>query len=77
MNDVMRIMIQPYNNIQSVLETEHELETILLGIRVPMRPIPIAGIVGLVLDFPRRYAERDSLVWLSSDLDPHEPNGGK
>ena len=55
--------------IQSVLETEHKLETVLLGIRVPMRPIPVAGIVRLVLNLTCGYPESDRLVWLRSDLD--------
>ena len=58
--------------IQSVLVAEHELETVLLGIRVPMRPVPVAGIVRLILYFARRYAESDGLVRLGSDLSRYE-----
>ena len=57
---------------QSVLKPEHELETILLGVGVPMRPVPVAGIVRLILYFARRYAESDGLVRLGSDLSRYE-----
>ncbi len=57
-----------YSIIQSVLEAEHELETVLLGVRVPVGPVPVASVVGLVLDFPRRDAEGNRLVRLGRDL---------
>lgn len=52
----------------SVLEAEHELETVLLGVRVPVRPVPVASVVGLVFNFPRGDAEGNRLVRLSSNL---------
>ena len=60
----------------SVLETEHKLETVLLGVRVPMRPIPVAGIVRLVLNFASRNPECNGLIRLSSDLWLQSISGG-
>ena len=54
--------------IQSVLETEHKLETVLLGVGIPVRPVPITSIVRLILNLTRRYAEGDCLIRLSSNL---------
>ena len=51
-----------------VVQAEHKLETVLLGVRVPVGPIPIAGIVGLILNFSGRDAKRDRLVRFSSHL---------
>lgn len=56
------------SSIQSVLETEHELETVLLGVRVPMRPVPVPGIVRFILDFSCGNAKSDGLVRFSGNL---------
>ncbi len=55
-------------DISLIRQPEHELEAVLFGVKIPMRPIPIASIIGLVLDFPSWDAERNGLVWLGSDL---------
>lgn len=62
------IKILEYNILQSVLETEHELETVLFGVRIPVGPVPVAGVVRLVLDFSCRDAESDGLVRFGGDL---------
>ena len=53
---------------KSVGEAEHELEAVLLGVRVPVRPVPVPSVVGLVLDLAGRDAEGDSLVRLGGNL---------
>ena len=53
---------------KSVGEAEHELEAVLLGVRVPVRPVPVPSVVGLVLDLAGRNAEGDGLVGLGRDL---------
>ena len=58
--------------IQSVLESEHKLETILLGIGIPVGPVPVPSVVGLILNFPCRYTEGNSLVRFSSDLQTYK-----
>ena len=54
--------------IQSVLETEHELETVLLSVRIPMRPVPVTCVVGFVLNLPRWNTESNGLIRLRRDL---------
>ena len=44
----------------------------MFGVWVPMRPVPVAGIVRLILYFARRYEESDGLVRLGSDLSRYE-----
>ena len=56
------------SSLQSVLETEHELETVLLGIGVPVRPIPIASVIRLILDFSCGNTESNGLIGFSGDL---------
>lgn len=52
----------------SVVKTEHELETVLLGIRIPMRPVPVTGIISLVLYLSGRYPESNCFVRLCGNL---------
>ena len=59
---------------KSVGEAEHELEAVLLGVGVPVRPVPVPCVVGLVLDLARRDAEGDSLVRLGRDLTGYVSN---
>ena len=70
LQNIAKIREGEHSTIQSVLETEHELETVLLGVGIPVRPVPITSIVGFVFYFPCGNAESDSLVWLGSDLKP-------
>ena len=51
-----------------VVQAEHKLETVLFGVRVPMRPVPIASVVRLILNLSCGDAECNSLVWLSRHL---------
>ena len=57
-------------NATLVLKTKHELETILLGIRVPMRPVPIARVIRLIFNLTSRDSESNSLVRFGSNLRP-------
>lgn len=51
-----------------ISKAKHELEAVLLGIWVPVRPIPIPCIVRFVFNLPGRDPKRDGLVWLCGDL---------
>ena len=53
---------------RSISKAKHKLETVLFGVWVPVRPIPVPRIVGLILDLPSRDPERDSFIWLGRDL---------
>ena len=44
------------------------MEAVLLGVGVPVRPVPVPSVVGLVLDLAGRDAEGDGLVRLGRDL---------
>lgn len=54
---------------KSVLKAEHELEAILLGIRVPVRPVPVPCIVWFILNLTCWDTEGDSLVRFCSNLE--------
>ena len=58
-----------HTNTALILKTEHELEAVLFCVGVPMRPVPVACVVGLIFDFSSRNAESNSLVWFSSNLE--------
>ena len=60
--------IQYMGTKESVVQAEHELESILLGVWIPMRPVPVACVVRFVLDLPCWDAESNGLVRLSCDL---------
>ena len=62
--------------IQLVLETEHELEAVLFGVRVPMRPIPVTSIIRLVLNLSGGNTKSDSFIGLRRDLLVRELNRG-
>ena len=47
---------------------EHELEAVLFGVWIPVRPIPVASIIELVFDLARWDAKGDCLIWLRSHL---------
>lgn len=49
-------------------EAEHKLEAILLGVRIPVRPIPIPRIIRFIFNLPGGNSECDSLIWLGGDL---------
>ena len=71
MNIILHIVLDKVKDIakiQLVLEPEHELETVLLSVRIPMRPVPVACVVRFVLDLPCWDAESNGLVRLSCDL---------
>lgn len=44
------------------------MEAVLLGIGIPMRPVPVACVVSFVFNLASWNAERDSLIRFSSDL---------
>jgi hypothetical protein len=54
--------------LQIALRAEHELEAVLLGIRIPVRPVPPCLVFGFVLYLARWYPESDRLVRFSSNL---------
>jgi hypothetical protein len=54
--------------VELVRSVEHELEAILLSIRIPMRPIPVSCVIRLVFYFTSGDMESDCLVWFRSDL---------
>jgi hypothetical protein len=47
---------------------KHELKAVLLCIRIPVRPIPVASIIRFVFNFASWDPEGDSFVWLCSNL---------
>ena len=47
---------------------EHELETVLFGVWIPMRPVPVASIIEFVFNLARWDAKGDCLVRFCSDL---------
>jgi hypothetical protein len=50
----------------SKILSEHELEAVLLGVRIPMGPVPVTSVVSFVFYFARGNAKCDGLVWLGS-----------
>ena len=61
---------------------EHELETVLLCVGIPMRPVPSTLVFVLVLDLSGRDAERYGLIRLGGDLHniaihQHSPGNGR
>ena len=57
-----------YKRAESILQTEHELEAVLLGIRIPVVPVPVTCVIRLVLDLTSRNSESDCFVGFSSNL---------
>lgn len=54
--------------VQSISETEHELEAVLLCIGIPVGPVPISCVIRLVFDFASGDTECNCLVWFSRNL---------
>ena len=55
-----------------ICQSEHELEAILLCVRIPVRPIPIPSIVGFVLDFSGRNSESNGFIRFGRNLNVWE-----
>ena len=71
MNIILHIVLDKVKDIakiQLVLEPEHELETVLFRIRIPVRPIPASINVVFIFYFTRRDAEGYCSIRLSSNL---------
>ena len=68
MNYMIKSTVMFYNTHVSIGKSEHELEAVLFGIRVPVGPIPVASIISFVLNFTSRYPERNGLVRFGSNL---------
>jgi hypothetical protein len=62
------VNVQYDDLINKKLNNIHKLERILVGVWVPMRPVPIACIIGLIFNFSRGYPERYGFVRLGCNL---------
>lgn len=62
------ILLTGQSDDTSISETKHELETVLLCVRIPMGPIPVSSIISFILDFTSWDTEGDSFVGFSRYL---------